>query len=175
MQLGLPKRGAALSLFAKEQSGTVPIRLESGVPSPAMSALETPMTRRLWDEIGGTLFEEYAAVRPSCATGAGRLDGLVLVDGPFRLARRGEAPDLSGQRLIVIQTKATRLGMNMLGQALFSAEIVRDRDPAEVRTIALCTADDDVLRPLAERYGIEVVVDDGAGPRWMTDRRRDRR
>lgn len=126
------------------------------------------MTRRLWEEIGGTLFEEYLAVRPSHAQGARRLDGLVLPDGPFRLGIRGATPELSGQRLVVIQTKASRLGMNVLGQALFSAEILRAARPREVRTIALCTADDEILRPLAQRYGIEVVVDNGSGPRWMT-------
>ncbi len=58
--------------------------------------------------------------------------------------------------------------MNVLGQALFSAELLRQTGARGVRTIALCTADDEVLRPLAMRYGIEVVVDDGDGPRWMT-------
>jgi len=133
-----------------------------------MSLLETPMTRRLWEEIGGTLFEEYLAVRPGPNTGARRFDGLVLVDQPCRLASRREAPQLVGQRVVVIQTKASRLGMNVLGQALFSADLLRGAGSQGVRTIALCTADDLVLRPLAMRYGIEVVVDNGDGPRWMT-------
>ena len=60
-----------------------------------MSALETPMTRRLWEEIGGTLFEEFLAVRPTHARGARRLDGLVLVDEPFRLGSRSDAPELA--------------------------------------------------------------------------------
>lgn len=75
--------------------------------------------------------------------------------------------------MVVIQTKASRLGMNVLGQALFSAEILRASGARELRTIALCTGDDEILRPLAQRYGIEVVVDDGAGPRWMTGREND--
>jgi hypothetical protein len=58
--------------------------------------------------------------------------------------------------------------MNLLGQALFSAELVRGAGPRRLRTIALCTVDDQVLRPLAVQYGIEVVVDDGSGPRWLT-------
>jgi len=55
-----------------------------------MSALETPMTRRLWEELGGTLHEEYLAVRRSRTTAARRLDGLVLLDEPFRLGSRGD-------------------------------------------------------------------------------------
>lgn len=57
--------------------------------------------------------------------------------------------------------------MNVLGQALFSAELLRAAGPRRIRTIALCTGDDDLLRPLAERYGIEVVLDEGSGPRWL--------
>jgi hypothetical protein len=34
--------------------------------------------------------------------------------------------------------------------------------PRTVRTVALCGANDAVLRPLAERFGIEIVVDDQA-------------
>ncbi len=64
--------------------------------------------------------------------------------------------------------------MNVLGQALFSAAILRHAGLKEVRTIALCTADDEVLRPLAMDYGVEVVVDDGNGPRWMTTGTGDR-
>jgi hypothetical protein len=53
--------------------------------------------------------------------------------------------------------------MNLLGQTLFSAELLRSAGLRNIRTIALCTADDEVLRPLAMRYGIEVVVDAGQG------------
>lgn len=58
--------------------------------------------------------------------------------------------------------------MNVLGQALFSAEILRASRLSDIRTVALCTAGDEILRPLAQRYGIEVVVDNGTGPRWIT-------
>jgi hypothetical protein len=76
---------------------------------------------------------------------------------------------LAGREVVVIQAKASRLGMNVLGQALFSRELLRAAGPRRIRTIALCTGDDEVLRPLAEEYGIEIVVDDGDGPRWLTD------
>ena len=126
------------------------------------------MTRRLWQAIGGTLFEEFVALAPGPGRGTRRLDGLVLSSEETRIAERGEVPDLADRDVVVIQTKASRLGMNVLGQALFSAELLRPAGPRRIRTIALCTGDDKVLRPLAERYGIEVVVDDGAGPRWLT-------
>jgi len=47
-----------------------------------------------------------------------------------------------------------------LGQALFSRELIKERfSPRSVRTVALCAAGDAVLRPIAERFGIKVVVD----------------
>lgn len=50
--------------------------------------------------------------------------------------------------------------MYLLGQALFSRELIETRfAPRSVRTVALCTDDDDVLRPPAKRYGVEIVVD----------------
>src|SRR5690349_19684039 len=134
-----------------------------------MSLRETPMTRLLWRVLGVTLFEEYVAVAPGPNRGTRRLDGLVLIGGPNRVAGRGEVPpELAERDVVVIQTKANRLGMNVLGQALFSAELVRSARPRLIRTIALCTADDEVLRPLAVRHGIEVVVDNGNGPTWVT-------
>src|SRR3954465_5981803 len=139
-----------------------------------MSLRETPMTRRLWQTLGGTLFEEYTVVPPGPNRGTRRLDGLVILDGPHGIATRTESPHLTGQGVVAIQTKANRLGMNLLGQALFSAELLRSAGAERVRTIALCTADDEVLRPLAVQYGIEVVVDAGEGPHWLTPAGRDR-
>jgi hypothetical protein len=85
-----------------------------------MSLKETPMTRRLWQSIGGVLFEEFVAVAPGPNRGTRRLDGLLLPGELTRLAERGEVPDLAGREVVVIQAKASRLGMNVLGQALFS-------------------------------------------------------
>jgi hypothetical protein len=51
--------------------------------------------------------------------------------------------------------------MYLLGQAFFSRELIDNRlKPKSVRTVALCALDDAVLRPIAERYGVEVVVDE---------------
>jgi hypothetical protein len=61
--------------------------------------------------------------------------------------------------VIVVQTKASRLGMYLMGQAFFSAELIREHGPKSVRTVALCTRSDAKLAELCERYGIEVVVD----------------
>lgn len=126
-----------------------------------MSKLETPMTRRYWERVGGTLLEEYPAVRRRPGVGRRLVDAIIIVDGDHRIASPGERSCLDGHDLIVVQTKADRLGMYLLRQALFSRVLIEDRfAPKSVRTVALCAIDDAVLRPIAERYGIEVVVDD---------------
>lgn len=125
-----------------------------------MSKLETPMTRRYWNRVGGTLLEEHLVVRKGKGVGRRLLDAVIVLDGDHRIASRGESVILDGHDLIVVQTKAERLGMYLLGQALFSRLLIENRfAPKSVRTVALCAADDTVLRPLAESFGIEVIVD----------------
>jgi hypothetical protein len=54
-----------------------------------------------------------------------------------------------------------RLGISLLGQAFFSRELIKDRcAPRSIRTVALCAIDDAILRPIAERFGVEVIIDD---------------
>ncbi len=66
---------------------------------------------------------------------------------------------LKGEDVIVVQAKAMRLGMYLMGQTFFSAELIKRFGPASVRSVALCTKDDSLLRPLLEQYpGMEVVV-----------------
>ena len=126
-----------------------------------MSKHETGMTRWYWRELGGLLVEEFCLVdrAPSCS---GRwVDALVIPGREKRIAKRGETIDISpGERVVLIQTKNSRLGMSVMGQTLFSAELLRLRFPAaQIESVALCTNDDSVLRPLLEAHtGCRVVV-----------------
>ena len=140
-----------------------------------MPKRETPMTRRYW-RVGGTLLEEYLIVPRSRGVGRRVVDAVIIVGGNHRIASRVENVSLDGRDLIVVQTKATRVGMYLLGQAFFSRLLIKKYcKPKTVRTIALCTIDDAVLRPFAERYGIEIVVDDRAARlRKVHQRRRNR-
>jgi hypothetical protein len=92
-----------------------------------MSELETPMTRRYWEQVGGTLLEEYLVVRSGPRVGWRRVDGVIIVDGDHKIASKAEHESLDGHDLIVVQTKATRLNMYLLGQALFSPELINHR------------------------------------------------
>ena len=124
-----------------------------------MSKLETPLTRRYWRSVGGTLMEEFRAVRASALQGRRDLDGVIVLGEPSRILDRSEHSkmDLRGKDIVVVQTKAGRLGMYLLGQALFSRELMTAFHPRTVVSVAVCQRDDAVLRPLAEKYGVVVV------------------
>lgn len=122
-----------------------------------MSKLETPLTRRYWQEIGGTLIEEFPAVRSGPNQGKRFLDGVVILDSPHLIGNYREA-EIENRDIVVIQTKASRLGMYLLGQALFSRHLMMPFRPRSVDTVAICTKGDAVLEPLAMGYGIKVVV-----------------
>jgi hypothetical protein len=126
-----------------------------------MSRHETPMVLKYWEGVGGTLIEEFSMVRPSASCGPRYADAVILPNRETRRVGPGERAGISleGEDVIVVQAKASRLGMYLMGQALFSAELVRRFEPASVRSVALCTADDSALRPLLTPYPhVEVVV-----------------
>ena len=89
------------------------------------------------------------------------MDGLIILGGEKKIARPSEV-EIAGKDIIVVQTKRgklkTRLGMYLLGQAFFSRELMRPFKPRSIRTVAICTAGDDVLEPIAREFSIEVVV-----------------
>ena len=121
------------------------------------------MTRWYWEQRGGTLVEEFRAVRRSATRGQRLIDGVIILDGPNRLVPPGSSdfnPDqIRGKDIVVVQTKNSRLGMYLMGQTVFSAELMRPFGPRSIESVALCKADDDVLRPLLESHsGCRVVV-----------------
>jgi hypothetical protein len=65
--------------------------------------------------------------------------------------------------VIAIQAKAHRLGMYVMGQAIFSVRLLQQRFKANtVRGVILCSADDKVLRPMLQGFqdiDVEVMPD----------------
>jgi len=124
-----------------------------------MSKLETPMIREYWKQVGGTLIEEFQVV----STGPGRsrrlIDAVIIPDGDKEI-RSWQDVSLEGKNIIAVQAKARRLGMYLMGQALFSKKLLEDHfQPQSVISVALCSKDDEVLRSLLEQYeGLKVVV-----------------
>lgn len=118
-----------------------------------MSKHETPMTLAFWQHCApGTLYEEYQLVKKAEGQGCRYVDAVILPDGPNKRCRREEYESLAGKNVIVIQAKAKRLGMYLMGQALFSAALARKLGALSVRSIILCTKSDVILKPLLDSY-----------------------
>ena len=127
-----------------------------------MSLHETPMTRWYWREIlkQGTLIEEYVAVeRAKDDSNAPRfMDGLVILGGPFTVSDDVRT-DITDKDVVVIQSKNKRLGMYLMGQALFSRELLLKKSARSVRSVAVCRKDDKVMRELLLAHpDIEIVI-----------------
>lgn len=123
-----------------------------------MSKLETPLTRWYWRRVGGLLIEEYPLIERGPEHGARLLDGLIIQGEPDQVLTR-RPWDLEGRDVIVVQTKARRLNLPLMGQCVFSLQLVRQLGPRSARAVAICTADDAILRPLLEGYeGCSVVI-----------------
>ena len=122
-----------------------------------MSKRETPLTHQYWETVGGTLIEEFVAVSRSDSNARRLMDGVIILKGDKRTAKTGEV-DLINKDIVVVQTKASRLGMNLLGQAVFSAQLMKAFHPKSIKSVAICTKGDSVLERLAAKYGVEVIV-----------------
>jgi hypothetical protein len=123
-----------------------------------VSKHETPMTRWYWQQVGGLLIEEYTLVRRSPTNAPRYADGLIVLGEPTQISST-RTFDIAGRDVIAVQAKAKRLGLLLMGQCLFSRDLVRAMGPTSVRSVALCTRDDAVLRPLLEAHeGCEVVI-----------------
>ena len=122
-----------------------------------MSKHETPLTRKYWNEIGGTLIEEFPAAQRGDNNSQRLLDGIILLGEQTKI-ESWKNIDIKGKDIVVIQTKANRLGMNVMGQAFFSIELMKKYHPKSIRSVIVCNKDDEVLRPIAEMHGLEVKV-----------------
>ena len=125
------------------------------MPKSERKALIAPY----WNEHGGTMISEFTAVKRIPGQQQRRsIDGVIVHDDKTRwLHHRDYKEEIAGQDITVIQAKLGNLGMNLLGQALFSKELMQNFNPKSIRAIALCENSDTALAPLAKKYGIEVV------------------
>ena len=124
-----------------------------------MSKHETPLIRAYWQQVGGTLIEEFPAVRRTDQTGPRYIDAVIILGEETRIASASEV-SLEGKDIICVQAKRDRLCMYLMGQTLFSKQLLETGfNPKSVLSVALCTRDDEVLRPLLEKHdNVRVVV-----------------
>ena len=118
-----------------------------------MSQRETEMTRWYWKEkVGGLLIEEFTIVKTTKHNGRRVVDGLIILGEKKRRLPPGTPFDIAGKDVVIVQAKNSRLGMSLMGQTLFSAQLVRRLNPRSVKSIALCAHDDSILHPMLEAY-----------------------
>jgi hypothetical protein len=123
-----------------------------------MSKNETPLIRKYWQQVGGVLIEEFPVVRRTTHNGPRYIDAVIIPGEETKITRANEI-SLEGKDIICIQAKRGRLGMYLMGQALFSRQMLERFKPRNTLSVALCTKDDSVLRPLLEKYdNIRVII-----------------
>jgi len=94
-------------------------------------------------------------------TGPRYIDAVIILGEEARIASAGEV-SLEGKDIICVQAKRGRLGMYLMGQTLFSEQLLEAGfNLGSVLSVALCARDDEVLRPLLEKHdNVKVVVID---------------
>ena len=124
-----------------------------------MSKHETPMTRWYWRTVNkrqGLLIEEFPAVKRDGSAGKNKrhIDGVIVLGekaerrGPLK----GDRELVKGKRVIVIQSKARRLGMSLIGQVIVSRELLTDLKAKVVKSVGVCREDDQILRAVLGRF-----------------------
>jgi hypothetical protein len=128
--------------------------------------LERQMTECFWQtECHGVFVQEYALTKKGIDCARRCADAVILPDEDHRRATFADFPSLTGRNVVVVQTKAQRLGMYLMGQAIFSARLVQALGARSVRSILLCAENDAALLPLLGPFHeIEVWVTDKLAP-----------
>ena len=122
-----------------------------------MSKHETWRTRKYWQSIGGLLIEEFVISQPKKEQAYRAVDGLIVLGEETRI-HNSNTYDIAGKDVIVIQTKRSRLGMYLLGQAYFSKLVINSFKPRSVKSVAICGRNDNLMQELANMHHIEVIV-----------------
>lgn len=117
------------------------------------------MTRWYWRTINkrkGLLIEEFHAVKRDSSTGNNKrhIDGVIVLGekAERRGPRKGDRELVKGKRVIVIQSKARRLGMSLIGQVVISRELLSDLKAKVVKSVGVCREDDKVLHQVLRRF-----------------------
>ena len=131
-----------------------------------MSKHETPMTRWYWRTVNkrkGLLIEEFAAVKKDRSKGKNKrhIDGVIVLGQ--EAGRRGPRKDdrelVHGKQVIVIQSKARRLGMSLIGQVVVSCKLLEGLGADVIKSVGVCKEDDKVLHEVLKTFDkCEAVV-----------------
>ena len=124
-----------------------------------MSKHETPMTRWYWRTINnrkGLLIEEFNAVKRDKAKGKNKrhIDGVIVLGekAERRGPRKGDRELVKGKEVIVIQSKARRLGMSLIGQVVVSYKLLESLGADVIKSVGVCKEDDKVLHEVLKTF-----------------------
>lgn len=117
------------------------------------------MTRWYWrvkKHCKGLLIREFPAIEG----GKGRAEGKRHIDGVIvsgkksgdRKGRKGDRTMVKDKKVIVIQSKAKRLGMYLIGQTIVSRELMKALGAKVVLSVAVHRKDDPVMKRVLERF-----------------------
>ena len=124
-----------------------------------MSKHETPMLLEYWKQTGGVLIEEFLAVKKTSTNSRRLIDGIIILGEETRMGNCDDQELINGREIIVVQVKASRLGMYLMGQTLFSMRLMEKFNPSKITSVALCRYGDSIMRPLLEKHeGCKVVI-----------------
>ena len=111
------------------------------------------LTGRFWETCAnGAFLPEYPLVRRGLGRSQRLVDAVILPDEPYGRASVHDYPSLAGRNVVVVQTKRGRIGMYLMGQALFSARLALGCGAASVRSILLYRFSDSALVPLLKEF-----------------------
>jgi hypothetical protein len=117
------------------------------------------MTRWYWHKVigrQGLLIEEFPAVKRDGAKGKKKrhIDGVIVIGqkAERRGPRKRDRELVRGKRVIVIQSKARRLGMSLIGQVVVSRELLTDLKAKVVKSVGVCREDDLLLHKVLRRF-----------------------
>lgn len=120
------------------------------MPGRTMVKLETALTRLLWREVGGTLYEDFPlAIRGRNNANAPRtLHGLIDKGGPLEISDRFPGTMIK-KDLVVILAKSKGAGVFSTVEALSAIKLVdRHHQPRSIEGYIVCLQEDEVLRAI---------------------------
>jgi hypothetical protein len=123
--------------------------------------LEPRMVTEYWRQIRGTLIRQFQMVKRSASCGLRYADALIILGGRHHELRGQEKHrmEIKSKRVVVVQAKAWRIGMYLMGQGVFSAKLMKRFKPKSVKSVMLCTENDTALEPLLAQFrDVEVRV-----------------
>lgn len=117
-----------------------------------MVKMETALTRLLWRELGGTLYEDFPLlVRGRSNANAPRnLHGLIDKGGPFEIRKRFSG-SMAKKDVVAIIAKSKGAGVFTTVEALSAVRLVdRQHQPHSIEGYIVCLEEDEMLRAVLQ-------------------------